>query len=117
MSSKKVLVMDLNQGPEYQQLLEGKPQTDGMRSGRVFLEPGQSIGEHSTRAHEEILVFLAGKGHAVIGPDEKPYEIGVGKVIYIPAHTIHNMKNTGDEPLEYIYCVAPIHEAEDKEHE
>ena len=61
MTAKKVLVMNLNQGAEYQQLLDGKPQTDGMRSGRVFLEPGKSIGEHSTRAHEEILVFLAGK--------------------------------------------------------
>ena len=117
MPSKKVLVMDLNKGSEYQQLLEGKPQTCGMRSGRVYLQSGQSCGEHSTETHEEILVFLAGKGHAVIGPDEKSYEIGAGKVIYIPAHTLHNMKNTGDEPLEYIYCVAPIHEDEDKEHE
>lgn len=117
MTSRNVLVINLNREPEFQSLLEGTPKTCGMRSGRVFLKPGQSIGEHSTRAHEETLVFLAGKGHAVIGPNETSYEIGAGKVIYIPPHTLHNMKNTGTEPLEYIFCVAPIHEDEDKEHE
>ena len=101
MTAKKVLVMNLNQGAEYQQLLDGKP----------------SIGEHSTRAHEEILVFLAGKGHALIGPNEIPYEIGTGKVIYIPPHTLHNMKNTGTETLEYVFCVAPITEIKENEHE
>jgi len=112
-----IQVFDISKPSRYHLLLEGKPQTCGMRSGHVCLQPGQSIGLHSTRAHEETLVFLAGKGHAFIGPNEKPYEIGAGKVIYIPPHTLHNMKNTGTEPLEYIFCVAPIHENEDKEHD
>ncbi|MFQ6034537.1 MAG: cupin domain-containing protein [Sedimentisphaerales bacterium] len=104
----EILVMDLNDTPEYQQLLEGKPQTCGMRSGRVYLQPGQSIGPHSTEVHEELLVFLCGKGTALIGPEQTAFEIGQGKVCYIPPYTIHNMKNTGTEPLVYIYCVAPI---------
>ena len=107
-TSGKVLVMDLSEKPEYQQFLEGKPQTRGMRSGRVYLQPGQSIGQHSTEAHEELLVFLAGKGVALIGEEETPYEVGQGKVCYIPPYTIHNNKNTGTEPLIYIYCVAPV---------
>ena len=60
---------------------------------------------------------LAGKGHALIGPNEIPYEIGTGKVIYIPPHTLHNMKNTGTETLEYVFCVAPITEIKENEHE
>jgi len=107
-SSEKILVMDLSEKPEYQQLLEGKPQTRGMRSGRVYLQPGQSIGQHSTEAHEELLVFLSGKGTALIGPEQTAFEIGQGKVCYIPPHTIHDMKNTGTETLIYIYCVAPV---------
>lgn len=107
-SSEKVLVIDLSNKTEYQQLLIGKPQTCGMRSGRVFLLPGQSVGQHSTEAHEELLVFLSGKGIALIGKEQKTIEISKGKVCYIPPHTIHDMKNTSSEPFIYIYCVAPV---------
>ena len=107
-TSGKILVMDLSEKPEYQQLLEGKPQTHGMRSGRAYLKPGESCGQHSTKDHEELLIFLAGKGVVLIGEKEAPYEVAQGKVCYIPPYTIHNNKNTGTEPLIYIYCVAPI---------
>jgi len=100
--------MDLSEKAEYQQLLAGKPQTHGMRCGRVYLQPGESCGQHSTEAHEELLVFLAGKGIALIGKEQTAFEIGQGKVCYIPPHTIHNIKNTGTETLIYIYCVAPV---------
>ena len=108
-SSQKVFIEKLNDNPEYQKLLSGEPQTCGMRSGRVYLKPGDECGQHSTKAHEELLVFLAGNGEAIIGGKEK-YQVGVGKVSYIPPHTEHNIKNTGTEPLVYIYCVAPIKE-------
>lgn len=107
-SSEKVIVMDLSDKAEYQPLLRGEPQTHGMRSGRVYLQPGQSCGEHSTGAHEEQLVFLSGKGTALIGKEQAAYEIGEGKIIYIPPNTIHDMKNTGTKPLIYIYCVVPV---------
>lgn len=79
-----------------------------MRSGRVHLESGQACGQHSTNAHEEILVFLSGQGQAFIGDDDSTHQIGKGKVLYIPPHTPHDIKNSDTEPLVYIYCVAPI---------
>ncbi len=106
-SSDKVLVIDLNELAEYQRLLEGRPQTCGMRSGRVFLHPGQSCGQHSTEKKEEMLVFLRGQGILLIGENES-FPVGQGKVSYIPPHTVHDVENTGTEPLVYIYCVAPI---------
>jgi len=105
-SSETVLVIDLNETAEYQRLLDGQPQTRGMRSGRVYLQPGQSIGRHSTEAHEELLVFLSGQGLLLIGK-KKRLPVGEGKVCYIPPNTVHDIKNTGKEPLIYIYCVAP----------
>lgn len=108
MSSGEVLVIDLNDKPEYQRLLGGGPQTCGMRSGRVYLKPGEACGRHSTEQHEEMLTFLSGKGTALIGEQESPSEVGRGKVSYIPPHTTHNIKNTGAEPLVYIYCVVPV---------
>lgn len=104
----EVLIMDLNDKPEYQELLSGPDQTCGMRSGRVYLKPGETCGVHSTEAHEEMLIFLSGKGVALIGPQQVPYEVSAGQISYIPPYTVHNNKNTGTEPLIYIYCVTPI---------
>jgi len=105
-SSEKVLVIDLNEKPENQKLLNGKPQTCGMRSGRVYLSPGQACGLHSTKDREELLVFLSGQGELIIGQENR-FQVGKGKVSYIPPQTDHNVKNTGSEPLVYVYCVAP----------
>jgi mannose-6-phosphate isomerase-like protein (cupin superfamily) len=103
----KTLVIELNDNPDYQPLLTGKPQTCGMRSGRVYLKPGEECGRHSTKTHEETLVFLSGKGTALVGEEGNALDVGRGKVCYIPPDTLHNIKNTGNEPLVYIYCVAP----------
>jgi len=105
--SEKALIIDLNDKPEYQELLQGKPQTCGMRCGRVYVQPGKTCGQHSTNQHEEVLVFLSGQGLLLI--DEKDsFQVGQGKVAYIPPHTVHDLKNTSEKPLVYIYCVAPI---------
>jgi mannose-6-phosphate isomerase-like protein (cupin superfamily) len=103
---QKVLVVDLNNSNEYQKLLDGEPQTCGMRSGRVHLTAGKSCGQHSTRDNEEMLIFLTGKGDLQIGEDQLLH-VGGGKVAYIPPNTLHDVKNTGTEALVYIYCVAP----------
>jgi mannose-6-phosphate isomerase-like protein (cupin superfamily) len=112
-AAQKVLVIDLADTSEYQPLLLGKPQTAGMRSGRVYLKPGEDCGQHSTKAHEETLVFLSGRGTSLIGGHQTPFEVGQGKICYIPPDTLHNIKNTGSEPLVYIYCVAPVSAAEE----
>jgi mannose-6-phosphate isomerase-like protein (cupin superfamily) len=106
-STERTLVIDLNETAENQKLLDGKPQTCGMRSGRVYLSPGQACGRHSTKDREELLVFLSGQGELLIGEQDR-FEVGQGKVSYIPPHTAHDVKNTGSEPLVYIYCVGPV---------
>jgi len=106
-STGRVLITDLNDNPEYQKLLDGPPQTRGMHSGRVYLDPGQSCGQHSTENNEEILIFLSGRGLLLIG-ESVSFCIGQGKISYIPPNTVHDVKNTGEEPLIYIYCVTPV---------
>jgi mannose-6-phosphate isomerase-like protein (cupin superfamily) len=109
MASQGALTISLNDKAEYQRLLEGKPQTHGMRSGRVHLGPGQACGQHSTKNHEELLVFLAGQGELLIGGGAR-HPVGEGRVAYIPPETLHDVSNPGPEPLVYIYCVAPAGE-------
>ena len=108
MSSKKPFVRVLNDDGNYQQLLAGSPETAGMHSGRVYLKPGETCGEHSTDDHEEMLIFLSGTGQAIVG-DGKTMEVGSGKILYIPPFTPHNIRNNSDKPMNYIYCVAPVH--------
>ena len=105
-ASQGAFTIDLNDQPEYQRILEGTPQTRGMRSGRVHLPPGQACGQHSTKNHEELLVFLTGQGELLVGDGDR-LVVGAGKVAYIPPETLHDVRNTGSEPLAYIYCVAP----------
>jgi mannose-6-phosphate isomerase-like protein (cupin superfamily) len=110
MAQSEAFIVELNDKPEYQRILEGKPQTCGMRSGRVFLEPGKACGQHSTKDHEELLVFLAGEGELQIGEPTQhlpPLTVGAGRAAYIPPRTLHDVRNTGDTPLIYVYCVAP----------
>jgi mannose-6-phosphate isomerase-like protein (cupin superfamily) len=105
-SPQKVLIIELNANPENQRILAGRPQTCGMRSGRVYLAPAKSCGRHSTKDREELLVFLSGRGELLIGQNDR-YQVGQGKVAYIPPQTAHDISNTGDAPLVYVYCVAP----------
>jgi mannose-6-phosphate isomerase-like protein (cupin superfamily) len=87
-------------------LLKGVPQTTGMRSGFVRLQTGVTVGWHTTGKNEEALVILHGQGEALIdGQAKQPFVAPA--LVYIPPETRHNVANTGKEPLEYVYVVAP----------
>ena len=87
-------------------ILSGPPESAGMRSGRVLLAPGQSVGEHTTGDHEEVLVVLEGRGEMVLGGSQK-LAVEADHAIYCPPRTTHNVTNTGTTPLRYVYVVAP----------
>ncbi len=87
-------------------LLQGAPQTAGMRSGFVRLRPGETVGWHTTGKNEESLVVLRGRGEARIeGQPARPF--AAPALVYIPPATRHNVANISNELLEYVYVVAP----------
>ena len=87
-------------------LLQGAPQTAGMRSGFVRLKPGTTVGWHTTVKNEEALFILHGRGEVLIeGQAKQGFEAPA--FAYIPPATRHNVENTGHEALEYVYTVAP----------
>jgi quercetin dioxygenase-like cupin family protein len=88
-------------------LLQGSPQTTGMRSGFVRLKPGATVGWHTTGRNEEALVILRGQGEALIDGQAKR-TFAAPAFAYIPPSTRHNVSNTGKELLEYVYVVAPV---------
>lgn len=91
---------------KYQPIFKGLPETSSMRSGFVTLKAGESVGEHSTEGNEEMLVVLEGQCELIIG--NKKFKLQKGIISYCPAHTKHNVKNTGKIPVKYIYIVAKV---------
>jgi mannose-6-phosphate isomerase-like protein (cupin superfamily) len=78
----------------------------GMRGGFVRLEPGAKVGWHTTGKNEEALVILRGAGEALI-ESQAARPFAAPAFVYIPPATRHNVANTGKEPLEHVYVVAP----------
>ena len=107
MEARKIAVVPLQGQEKYTRLLSGEPQTRGMRSGLVQLNPGQEIGAHSTEHKEEALVLLSGKAEISCAESES-LTIDAPSLVYIPVHTVHNVKNSGKEILRYVYVVAPV---------
>jgi mannose-6-phosphate isomerase-like protein (cupin superfamily) len=77
-----------------------------MRSGFVRLKPNETIGWHTTGQNEEALVILRGQGEALIEGQPK-LTLAAPGLAYVPPGSRHNVANTGKEPLEYVYVVAP----------
>jgi quercetin dioxygenase-like cupin family protein len=100
----KVIKADL-QGKDYVRLLGGPPETHSLRSGAVALQPGKTVGKHSTETYEEVVVVLEGEG-AMLLSEGQELPLKVGTVAYCPPDTEHDVKNTGSTVLRYIYVVA-----------
>lgn len=85
-------------------MLISPPETVSTRSGYVVLEPGQSVGRHSTNDNEEFVVLLEGSGSFIVenGPTLK---MTANTVVYCPPNHFHNVTNTGSGPLRYVYVV------------
>jgi quercetin dioxygenase-like cupin family protein len=86
-------------------LLHGRPETTGMRSGLVTLEPGEAVRPHDTADHEELIVVLEGEG-ALRVAGESALAIDPATAAYCPPHRVHDVVNTGRGTLRYVYVVS-----------
>jgi len=100
----KMVKLDLS-ATEYLRVLGGPPETVTMRSGLVVLLPSESVGKHSTGAYEEMVVVLEGEGEMLLG-DGSALGLKPHVVAYCPPGTEHDVRNTNDKPLRYLYVVA-----------
>jgi mannose-6-phosphate isomerase-like protein (cupin superfamily) len=102
----KVVELDTH-GHDYLPVLNGPPETAGMRSGLVVLAPQKSVGRHSTGQNEELLIVLEGKGEMLFG-DGHILPVEANHAVYCPPRTVHDVKNTGRDTLRYVYVVAKL---------
>ena len=102
----KPILIDATSGENgYTRLLGGPPQSVSMRSGKVVLQPGETVGKHSTEKKEELIIILDGEGQFLYG-DNQSLVFDPNSVLYCPPMTENNIINTGSTPLTYIYIVA-----------
>ena len=74
----------------------------------MSIEPGDDIGEE-THEVDQFLVFVKGKGEAVLEGQKSAIE--GGSLVSVPAGTLHNFINTGSEPLKLFTIYSPPEEA------
>ncbi len=101
----KSKIVKLVSGSKYQRLFSKDSGTCGIKAGHVILKKTEEIGEHSTNDMEEALVILKGKGQLIINKEDR-LDFEKNTVLYVAPQTIHNVKNTGSETLEYIFITS-----------
>ena len=99
----KVIKLDA-QGKGHLAILSGAPETVTMRSGLVVLGPGKYVGKHSTGSNEELLVVLEGVGEFQMDGENLP--LVAGSALYCPTGRTHDVLNTGNTALRYVYVTA-----------
>jgi len=68
-------------------------------------EPGGKVPRHKHETEEEVMYFLSGKGLFVTEDEEIPLEAGV--CIYNPPGAYHEIVNTGEEILKFVWIYSP----------
>jgi len=71
----------------------------------MSIPPGGEVGNEVHNDVDQILIFVAGTGKAMVNKEESPIE--VGSLYAIPIGTEHNFVNTGAEDLKIISVYAP----------
>ena len=75
---------------------------------------GEEIGEETHRGTDQILVLIEGEGEAILNGKASKFE--KRDIVFVPAGTRHNFKNTGDEDLKLYTVYAPPAHAEGTVH-
>jgi mannose-6-phosphate isomerase-like protein (cupin superfamily) len=65
----------------------------------MSLKPGEDIGEETHPTIDQIFDFVDGEGEAVI--DGRPRPFKEHDMVFVTAGTLHNIKNTSNEPLKF----------------
>ena len=77
----------------------------GMEVSLNTLPPGVAMPfAHRHRAHEELYLFLSGRGELRV--DDERFEVGPGSCVRVAPEGARVWRNSGDEPLTYVVIQA-----------
>jgi mannose-6-phosphate isomerase-like protein (cupin superfamily) len=69
------------------------------------IPPGREIGAETHPDVDQALIFVSGEGVAILDGDRSP--VGPGRLVLVPAGTLHNFVNTGTADLLLYTIYAP----------
>jgi mannose-6-phosphate isomerase-like protein (cupin superfamily) len=81
----------------------------------MSIPPGGEIGEETHDHVDQVLVFVAGAGEAVLEGERTT--VVAGRLVFVPAGTKHNFVNSGDVDLKLYTVYAPPEHAPGTVHE
>lgn len=99
--------MQLKGKQRFLRLLGDSKKVKGLRSGLVTLKPKEFIGEHKTENKEELIIILKGSAIVYFGKNKK-FNASKNSCVFIPPETLHNLKNSGNRILQYVYVTAQV---------
>ena len=68
------------------------------------IEPGYA---HAQEVHDEEQAYLILRGRASIMLEGKEYEVGPDTAVFVPARTVHQLRNKGSENLKLLVVTSP----------
>lgn len=71
----------------------------------MSIPPGSEIGEETHPDRDQVLVFVAGDGKAILNGESQP--VATNSLCFVPAGTKHNFVNTGSSDLKLFTVYAP----------
>jgi mannose-6-phosphate isomerase-like protein (cupin superfamily) len=77
----------------------------GFAAGMHIMEPGGMNQMHVHEKQQEAMYFYSGRGIARVGDEE--FEIVPESFLLAPAGVPHQICNTGDEPLKFVWIYCP----------
>jgi quercetin dioxygenase-like cupin family protein len=85
----------------YVEQSDGIVDRDNFIVGNSYCAPGQEHAPHVHDEHDEIILFLNGKGVQRVG-DEEAYEVHDNDMVYIPAGVPHSIRNICNQPIKMV---------------
>ena len=71
----------------------------------MALQPGEEVGEEVHETHDQF--FRIESGHGVVEIDRVRHDIEDDDAVIVPAGALHNVINTGSEPLKFYTLYGP----------
>ena len=71
----------------------------------MALQPGEEVGEEVHETHDQFFRIESGRG--VVEIDRVRHEIEDDDAVIVPAGALHNVINTGSEPLKFYTLYGP----------
>jgi len=87
-------------GNEYNILLP-REMTESLQLALVKVKKGSLTPKHTHEDEEQAYIILRGSGIVRLNGDEE--KVSEGMVVYIPRGIEHEIENTGEDDLTYIY--------------